>query len=80
MSNNKCVVDTALFETLQNVGPTHRDGMLDNATQDVLLALGKALKGYGLEHERRHFRPVVDALRAETKRLLTEQLSNNGTV
>ena len=80
MSNNKCVVDTALFETLQNVGPKQLDGILDNATAEILGDLGMALKGYGLEHERGHYRLIVDALRAETKRLLTEQLSNNGTV
>jgi hypothetical protein len=80
MSNNKCVVDAALFETLQNVGPKELDGVLDNATHDVLVDLGSALKGYGLEHERGNYRPIVDVLRAEIKRLLADQLSNNGKV
>jgi len=80
MSNNKCVVDAALFETLQNVGPKEIDELLDDAALRVLRELGSALRGYGLEQERAGYQPVFDAILAEIKRLLATQLSNNGTV
>ena len=74
--DDKCVVDSALAETLQNIAHEKVNDVLDTATERIRADLALALRGYGLDAENAPYRPFVDAIRAEIKRLLTEQIKN----